>query len=105
MGADTDAGADSGSEEAGFYLCLCAGGGFWQALRYRRALATGRLAGLPDVEVVRVRGASITATGGPPGGAPGGAPKTAPVYADGDLVANLPAQFDAANARLKVLAP
>lgn len=98
-GAGEDPGKDGGAdtEEAGFYLCLCAGGGLWRALRYRRALAAGRLAGLPDVEVIRVRNASITATGAPSRGAP--------VYADGHRVATLPAQFEAANARLRVLAP
>ena len=98
-GAGEDPGKDgeADNKEAGFYLCLCAGGGLRRAWRYRRALATGRLAGLPDVEVIRVRNASITATGAPPRGAP--------VYAEGARIASLPAQFEAANARLRVLAP
>ncbi len=86
-------GESAGMPEDGFYICLCARAGLRPALRYRRALATGQLAGLPDVEIVHVRSASITAPAG------------APVYADGDRVTNLPAQFDAANARLRVLAP
>ncbi len=74
----------------GFHVCLCPRAGRLNALRYALAMARGRLARLPDVVVLRARGATISA------------PEGAPVFADGERASDLPAQFSATEARLNV---
>lgn len=88
-GGEADDG-NGASDGPGFHICLCQRAGRFNALRYALAMASGRLALLSDVTVLRARGATISA------------PEGAPVFADGERATDLPAQFSATNARLNV---
>ncbi len=76
-----------------FEVCLFTRGGRWNVLRYGAALLFGRLARLPDVEIVT--GRSLTIDG----------PAGDPVQADGDIVARLPLAVSVLDRRIAVAIP
>jgi YegS/Rv2252/BmrU family lipid kinase len=76
-----------------FEVCLFLRGGRWHVARYSLALALGRLAELPTVRIVRGRDISLSG------------PADTPVQADGELVAQLPAQIQVSARRLGLLQP
>ena len=80
-------------EEPLLHVVLFESSGRWNALRYLLAMLTGRLARLPDVQVIATETLTVD---GPPG---------EPVQADGDVVAVLPARFSVDPATLPLLRP
>jgi diacylglycerol kinase (ATP) len=76
-----------------FQVVLFGRAGRWATLRYAAALALGRLSKLPDVTILSARTVEIA---GPTG---------EPVQADGDIVAHLPARFDAIPDAARLVGP
>lgn len=76
-----------------FQVVLFGRAGRWATLRYAVALALGRLYKLPDVTILPARTLEIA---GPAG---------EPVQADGDIVAHLPARFDAIPEAARLVGP
>lgn len=76
-----------------FQVVLFGRAGRWATLRYAAALALGRLSKLQDVTILPARTVEIA---GPTG---------EPVQADGDIVAHLPARFDAIPDAARLVGP
>jgi diacylglycerol kinase (ATP) len=84
---------DARLDRDSFEVCLFTRGGRWNVLRYGAALLFGRLARLPDFEIVT--GRSLTIDG----------PAGDPVQADGDIVARLPLSVSVLDRRIAVAMP
>ena len=80
-------------EDPGFQVCIFERRGAWNAVRYGLALGLGRLAALPDVQVVRAREVRIE---GPEGD---------PVQGDGDIIGRLPIVIRVLPDALKLVMP
>jgi len=79
--------------EPAFEVCLLKRGGWRHVIRYGIALVLGRLAALPDVQIVTAQRLHID-------GEPG-----LPVQGDGDIIAHLPVDISVADRTLKLVVP
>jgi diacylglycerol kinase (ATP) len=80
-------------DRAELHVCLFRRGGIFRTLRYAVALGLGRLAELPDVEIVVGQRVVID---GPPGD---------PVQGDGDIIARLPVTIELSSVSLELMRP
>ena len=80
-------------DRAELHVCLFRRGGIFRTLRYAVALGLGRLAELPDVEIVVGQRVVID---GPPGD---------PVQGDGDIIAHLPVTIELSPVSLELMRP
>jgi len=84
---------DARLDSPNLHVCLFAGNGAWDTVRYAVAMVLGRLHRTPDVRIVIGRSIRITGDAGEP------------VQADGDIVARLPVHITADSVRLSVICP